>query len=91
MKDVLAEVRVHWQDAIYFLEQPPLDPCIFCLKDIANPAQTPKGYLGIHVDYLLAAGPRSLCDALKDALSAVLPVDEWLDNVFEYLGASPIS
>ena len=39
------------------------------------------------MDDLLAAGPRSLCNALKEALSAVLPVDEWLDNLFEYLGS----
>ena len=69
IKDVLAEVRVKWQDATYFLEQLPLDPCVFCLKDLEDPTQAPKGYLGIHVDDLLAA--RSLCNALKEALSAV--------------------
>ncbi|CAE7770621.1 GIP, partial [Symbiodinium pilosum] len=36
--------------------------------------------------YLVTNAP-SLCDALKDSLNAALPVDEWLDNQFEYLGS----
>ena len=87
IKDILAEIRVRWRETTFFLEQLELDPCVFCLKDLAHPELPPQGYLGIHVDDLLAAGPRSLCDALKDSLNAALPVDEWLDNQFEYLGS----
>ena len=87
IKDILAEVRVPWKGKTFLLEQLPLDPCVFCLRDVDAPEQSPQGYLGIHVDDLLAAGPKSLCDALKEALSAVLPVDEWLDNEFEYPGS----
>ncbi|CAE7223454.1 unnamed protein product, partial [Symbiodinium pilosum] len=39
----------------------------------------------------LSPADKEEMSALKDALSAVLPVDEWLDNLFEYLVQMAIS
>ena len=87
LKDILLNIQTAWRGKTLFLQQAPLDPCVFFIKDKACASGPPLGYLGVHVDDLLLAGPRSLCRAVEEELNKALPVDEWLENESEYLGS----
>ena len=74
----------------FVFRQQILDPCVFMLVPSKAPDPPPKACLGVHVDDLLLVGGRRLSQAIEDALSAVLPIDEWERNDFE-LGATTVS
>ena len=71
------------------LVQCELDPCIFQLCRITEgiPVGEPLAYLAVHVDDLLGIGHKETLGRLKTALSRTFPVDDWEDDLFEYIGS----
>ena len=67
-----------------FLEQNPIDPCVFMVK--AQEDNQVHGLLLTHVDDLLLLGQTELRKALEKELSARFPVDSWTEDRYEYLG-----
>ena len=80
-------VRVTHHDITYYLVACPLDPCVYYLVPEQSRDDQPRAYLCIHVDDLLVVGPRGLAIKLRQALSQVLPIEEWEENAFDYIGS----
>ena len=80
-------VRVTHHDTVYYLIACPLDPCVYYLVPEHTRDEQPQAYLCIHVDDLLVIGPRELATKLRQALSQVLPIEEWEENAFDYIGS----
>eukprot|EP00439_Symbiodinium_sp_Y106_P083456 s160_g23.t1 len=76
------------------IEQCPLDPCVFFVKEIigwdtdgGRKLSAPLAYLAVHVDDVLLIGERGLCKLLRELLSKTFPIDDWETNAFEYIGS----
>ncbi|CAE7414743.1 RE2 [Symbiodinium sp. CCMP2592] len=83
-RDMLS-IKIDFQGLTLRFTQCPLDPCLFQLCDPES--GKPLAYVGVHVDDLLTVGPRDLVGCIKSSLSAVFPVDDWEDDMFEYIGS----
>ena len=80
-------VRVPSHDGYLRLTACALDPCVYYLVPENDRDGCPQAYLCIHVDDLLVVGPRSLAVKLREVLSQVLPIEEWEENNFDYIGS----
>ncbi|CAE7372060.1 RE2 [Symbiodinium sp. CCMP2592] len=87
LKQILLDLTVEHQGVVHHFKQSILDPCVFILVPSSDQDATPKAYLGVHVDDLLLVGGSKLTKAIEKALDAVLPIDEWEDNEFDYVGS----
>ncbi|CAE6965701.1 RE1 [Symbiodinium sp. CCMP2592] len=69
----------------------PLDPCVFQLIELDADGKRGTGpplcYAAVHVDDILLAGPRALRTSVQEQLSKCFPVDEWEEDVFDFIGS----
>ncbi|CAE7234170.1 RE1 [Symbiodinium sp. CCMP2592] len=67
----------------------PLDPCVFQLIELDADGKRGTGpplcYAAVHVDDILLAGPRALRTSVQGQLSKCFPVDEWEEDVFDFI------
>ena len=85
-KDML-NLKIHLDSQDFCFTQSPLDPCLFQLVPVEQPNSEPVAYVGVHVDDLLVVGSKRVSQAVRDALSACFPVDDWEINSFDYIGS----
>ena len=86
-RDKVLEKEVIHEGAVYKFKQSPLDSCLFFLYLKDDLEQTPKGYLGVHVDDVLVAGEGELAESVRQGLSEAFPISDWEVNNFEFLGS----
>ncbi|CAE7565416.1 RE1 [Symbiodinium sp. CCMP2592] len=69
----------------------PLDPCVFQLVELDAEGKRGTGpplcYAAVHVDDILLVGPRALRASVQEQLSKCFPVDEWEEDVFDFIGS----
>ncbi|CAE7394818.1 RE1 [Symbiodinium sp. CCMP2592] len=69
----------------------PLDPCVFQLVELDDEGKRGPGkplcYAAVHVDDILLAGPRAFRTSVQEQLSRCFPVDEWEEDVFDFIGS----
>ncbi|CAE7241874.1 GIP [Symbiodinium sp. KB8] len=68
-----------------------LDPCVYQLIQVNDEGVRGDGqplcYAAVHVDDILLAGSRATRDAVQEQLSKCFPVDEWEQDVFDFIGS----
>ena len=84
---ILDEVVVVFDKEEYILIPCPLGPCVYYLIYRNKDDKKPQAYICIHVDDLLALGPRKLVKAMCDELDLRFPIDDWEWDSFEYIGS----
>ena len=65
------------------IKQNEIGPCLFMIQ---NKEGKVKGAILTHVDDLMVMAEPEIHQALKDAISAKFPVDDWEQDSFEYVG-----
>ncbi|CAE7504711.1 RE1 [Symbiodinium sp. CCMP2592] len=70
----------------YRLCPSPLDPCVLMLLKNGEEGE-PAAYLTIHVDDILVGAPPEVNRYLRERISALFPVDDWILDNFEYTGS----
>ena len=70
----------------------PLDPCVFQLIQVRSDGEKFEGarplcYAAVHVDDILLVGPRTLSHSVQEQLSTCFPVEEWENDVFDFIGS----
>ena len=68
------------------LQPCPLDPCVFMAIPTANKKE-PCAYLAVHVDDILVIAPDGINQEIRRELSGLFPVDDWMEDNFEYVGS----
>ena len=68
------------------LQPCPLDPCVFMAIPTANKKE-PCAYLAVHVDDILVIAPDGINQEIRRELSGLFPVDDWMEDDFEYVGS----
>ncbi|CAE7707470.1 GIP [Symbiodinium sp. CCMP2592] len=84
---IIDEIEMNHDNETYYLVACALDPCVYYLVPEQDRRGTPRAYLCIHVDDLLVVGPRKLAVKLRETLSLHLPIEEWEENSFDYIGS----
>ena len=89
IQDGFKRVKINFGEENYQFDQCPLDPCVFTLRkaDGSGFSGPPIGYVGTHVDDLLAVAPGTVSTLIKQALSQEFPIDDWEAELFSYLGS----
>ena len=68
-----------------------LDPCVFQLVELDDEGTrgngTPLCYAAVHVDDILLVAERGVRDLVQKQLSTCFPVDEWEQDVFDFIGS----
>ncbi|CAE7777019.1 GIP [Symbiodinium sp. CCMP2592] len=84
---IIDDIEMNHDKETYHLVPCALDPCVYYLVPGQDRRGTPRAYLCIHVDDLLVVGPRKLAVKLRETLSQHLPIEEWEENSFDYIGS----
>ena len=79
----LLGLEIFWEGEKFHLQQNVVDPCLFMLQ---GQDSTVRGAILTHVDDLMVMAEPGLQQALKDAIAAKFPVDDWEQGSFEYVG-----
>ncbi|OLQ15724.1 Copia protein [Symbiodinium microadriaticum] len=86
LSGVLVSEVFYIEGETYKLCPSPLDPCILMLLKDGKPSE-PLAYLAIHVDDILVVAPHKVNQTLREKISDLFPVDDWIADAFEYTGS----
>ena len=86
LSGVLVSEVFYIEGETYKLCPSPLDPCILMLLKDGKPGE-PLAYLAIHVDDILVVAPHKVNQTLREKISDLFPVDDWIADAFEYTGS----
>ena len=68
-----------------------LDPCVFQLVGLDDEGMRGSGaplcYAAVHVDDILLVAEKGVRDSVQRQLSLCFPVDEWEQDVFDFIGS----
>ena len=68
-----------------------LDPCVYQLIQVNDKGEREDGhplcYAAVHVDDILLVGSKTTRDTVQEQLSKCFPVDEWEQDVFDFIGS----
>ena len=86
LSGVLTTEIFKYQGIEYRLVPSPLDACVLMMMRTDDQGE-PEALLTIHVDDIMIAAPTEMNRYLQKEISRLFPVDDWIENSFEYTGS----